>query len=420
MRALLCVKMLISVNLVIKKFDDRRWLVNTPEGRNVLINKETLGLLGILSNSSDYQQALEKFHKTFNEVITQEEFEALVQNRFKSLNILSNKERILHKQPSYLLLKVPLLNARLAGFLANPLRTLFLPSIFWSVFTCVFLLNSVATIYSFYSELLNITLVNVTLFTILLGSSMLVHELGHIAACRQFVIRHGAIGFGFYFIFPVVYADITQVWTATKPQRIIANAGGIYLELIYGSILFLIFVITRDITFLLSAVAIFVKAITELNPFIRYDGYWLLADITNTPNLIKKSNNALKNFFLIKNFKIHLINLLHLRWEVSKRDSFLLSYGLANTLLLGIYITYVLVNFHVGIIHFPELLFSLLQKAINLKLSLGDFPHGFLWILGLYILVFKIVIQLIAKQVKEISYYFSYQKLDRYWRVWKK
>ena len=64
------------------------------------------------------------------------------------------------------------------------------------------------------------------------------------------------------------------------------------------------------------------------------------------------------------------------------------------------------------LIYFPQLLLSLIQKAIGLKLSFADFPYGFLWMFGLYILVFRIATQLIGKQMKKILVRFSHQRLD--------
>ena len=400
--------MLQSRNLEIKKFDNHKWIVNTPEGKNILMNERAIGLLAILNSSTSNQDAQEKFQEQFHQSITREEFEALVQNTFKGLNILSSEESTPYKKSSYLTLKVPLLNVWLAGLLASPLSVLFRPSFFWPAFICTLFLNAIVSVFSFREGILSIANVNVFLTAILVGASMLIHELGHIAACRQFGIKHGAIGFGFYFIFPVVYADITQVWNATKPQRIIANAGGIYTELIYSSVLLLFYIITKDVTFLLASVSIFIKTVTELNPFIRYDGYWLLSDISNTPNLMQKSNEALKKFFSLKKKKEHF-GVGDLRGDLSIRKVLLISYGLTNTLLLVAYIIYVLLNFHAGITQFPALFLSLLQKAITLNISSSDFPRGFLWILGLYLFIFKIAVQLISKKIRQV--FFSAKKV---------
>ncbi len=46
-------------SLTIKQFDDHRWIVNRPGGRNILMNERAIGLLKILSGSSSSLVALE-------------------------------------------------------------------------------------------------------------------------------------------------------------------------------------------------------------------------------------------------------------------------------------------------------------------------------------------------------------------------
>lgn len=384
-------------SLTIKQFDDHRWIVNTPDGRNILMNERAIGLLKILSGSSSSLVALEKFQKHFHQNITKEEFEGLVQNTFKGLNILSGQEGTPFKKSSYLTLKVPLLNARIAGWLASPFSILFRSFFFWPSLISAFFLNAIVSVSFFRQGMPSITTVDVILTSILVGASMLIHELGHIAACRQFGIKHGAIGFGFYFVFPVVYADITKVWNATKTQRIIANAGGIYTELIYSSVLLLFYAFTKDNTFLLASFTIFIKAATELNPFLRCDGYWLLSDITNTPNLMQRSSQALRELISIKT---SLKNYGRLTFFKERRSVLLMFYGLANTLLLTWYLIYVVVNFHVGILQFPFSLFLLFHKALSLNISLSDIPNGFFWILGFYFLFGKIIGLRVVRRLK--------------------
>jgi len=391
----------IPQGVSLSQFDDYRWVVNTPDGKNVLMNNRAAEFLIILRDSINQDEAIKKFQEHFSQTVTETEFEGLVKTTFKGLNILPDEKNVGYKK-SYLTLKVPLLNARLSGFLAAPLSFLFRPLLFWPLFIGMFALNSVATIISFQTRILSIGNSNIILLTVLFGISMLIHELGHIAACRQFRVRHGAIGFGFYFIFPVVYADITQIWNAAKAERIIANAGGIHSELIYATSLLLTYKIVGDTTFLLAATGVFIKAVTELNPFIRYDGYWLLSDITNTPNLMKKSNEALRNVVSMIKLKVKLNRSERLNWNMSVRSSLLFLYSLINTLLLAAYLVYILVNFHSEIIQFPILIMSLFQKTVSFKLSLNDFPNGFLWILGFYILCLKFAISYVYSRLKKL------------------
>jgi putative peptide zinc metalloprotease protein len=239
----------------------------------------------------------------------------------------------------------------------------------------------------------------------LVGASMLVHELGHIAACRRFHVKHGAIGFGFYLIFPVVYADITQVWNSTRQQRIIANAGGIYAELIYATVLLMFYAVLREAIFSLAAVTVFVKAITELNPFFRYDGYWLLSDFTNTPNLMSRSNQALRKVISDVRTQGNIFSAI-ITGSI-RSNAWLLGYALMNMILVTGYFAYVAIFFKSEIIHFPALLFFILKKAFFIQLTLADFPPGFLWVLGLYILVVKTCFQFAVQKLKSKTFVFN-------------
>lgn len=389
----------LATGLSIKRFDEQRWIVNTAEGRNLLMNDQAAQLLVILRDSANHQEALEKFQRQFQKNITEGEFEGIIRSTFKGLSILSHEAAVSGKPSGYLTLKVPLLNARIAGQLARPLSGLFNPTVFWWLFIAAALFTGVTSLISYQSGLITFTNINVVLLTVLVGASMLIHELGHIAACRQFGIKHGSIGFGFYLIFPVVYADITQVWNATRAQRIIANAGGVFAELIYAVLLLLIFISTGDSVFLLAAVSVSVKTFTELNPFIRYDGYWLLSDVTNTPNLQKKANQAVRNtllFFLGRNKE-------SIPSAFSASNAWLTLYGLMNTLLLIAYFSYVIFQYSNGIIQFPASVFHILQVGLSMKFSDIVWPSGFLWILGLYIIVIRMIIRFGYRKIKSIS-----------------
>lgn len=393
----------VLADLLIKRFDDERWIVTTPDGRNVLLNEKAADLLLILRNSKSESGAIIAFQRHFGIKITQEQFASLVKDTFTGLNILENEQGGAVKNINYLSLKIPLLSEKYVGVLASPFKVLFLSSIFWHVFAILFFMNSLVCFLAYQKNFINLTNTNLMLVSFLVGASMLVHEFGHIAACRKFKVNHGAVGFGFYYIIPIMYADITKIWGAGKRQRLIANAGGIYFELIYTFFLFLLFPLTMNVSFLIAAISIFIKSAAQLNPFLRCDGYWLLSDISDTPNLMKKSSAILKNF--VGNLKSYFRNLLKLKWHMSYRNTMLLMYGLTNTLLLLLLGLYVCIKFHSEIITFPAALLKILTNAFHLNLEVSDFPNGFIWVLGLYFFVLKIAIQQISKKINsKIAY----------------
>ncbi len=66
------------------------------------------------------------------------------------------------------------------------------------------------------------------------------HEFGHVTATEYYGAKQGGIGFGFYLLSPVYFADVTDIWKLKPKQRIIVNVSGVYFEIIICSILMII------------------------------------------------------------------------------------------------------------------------------------------------------------------------------------
>lgn len=119
---------------------------------------------------------------------------------------------------------------------------------------------------------------------------ILLHELGHAAAACRFGVEPQEIGFGLYFIFPVFYTNVTGIWALPARKRTVVNLAGIYFQLIANLPLLILFYtgVCNPICFVLIT-ANTIGLLSALNPFLRYDGYWLFSDIFNIPNLHVKS-----------------------------------------------------------------------------------------------------------------------------------
>lgn len=131
---------------------------------------------------------------------------------------------------------------------------------------------------------------------ILLFIILIVHEIGHSAIAKQYNIKTGKVGLGIYLIFPVLYINLNEIWRLKKEKRVLINLGGIYFQLISGIILIIIYLISKpDIIGSLIKVN-FLIAMINLNPFIKLDGYWVLADFINNKDLYSHSNKAIKRW----------------------------------------------------------------------------------------------------------------------------
>jgi putative peptide zinc metalloprotease protein len=135
------------------------------------------------------------------------------------------------------------------------------------------------------------------------------HELGHISACRRYGVSAGKIGAGLYLFLPVMYADLSSIWALSRRQRLVVNLGGIYFDFIFACILALIATATKDVQYAFAAFAVLASCLVNLNPFIKFDGYWCVSDLLGIPNLIQNSFRAGRDLFFGK--KLLLWNKSH-------------------------------------------------------------------------------------------------------------
>ena len=125
--------------------------------------------------------------------------------------------------------------------------------------------------------------------------STMFHEIGHSAASRHYNQDAGHIGFGFYIVFPVLYADVTKIWLLPNKQRMIVNAGGIYFQMLINVLLCVLYLTVNDQFFknsiLYLSISNSIVIMTSLLPFFRNDGYWILSDFLNVDNLLAISDD---------------------------------------------------------------------------------------------------------------------------------
>ncbi len=132
------------------------------------------------------------------------------------------------------------------------------------------------------------------LFYGILLASIAIHELGHLAACQRWQCPHGPLGFGLYFFNPVFYVDVTAAWRLTRRQRAVVDLGGIYLQLLCVPLFWLGSLVTHDPTYLFAIVVTDLLILSNFEPMMKLDGYWLLSDLSGVPNLHTRAGEAVQ------------------------------------------------------------------------------------------------------------------------------
>lgn len=131
---------------------------------------------------------------------------------------------------------------------------------------------------------------------VIVFATAFMHELGHSSACVHFGARHGDVGVALYLFFPVLYADVSDVWNLSRGERAVVDVGGIYFQTLCLPVLCLVYAATKSAIVFFSIYATCLTVVTALNPFLRFDGYWLLSDLLGVSNLRKKSIDAINIF----------------------------------------------------------------------------------------------------------------------------
>jgi len=135
-----------------------------------------------------------------------------------------------------------------------------------------------------------------------------IHELAHATTCHHFGGRCHELGVLLLAFIPCLYCDVTDVWRLpNKWQRMAVSAAGMAAELVIASLALIAWWYTEPgllHTWCLSLVIVCSVGtlLVNLNPLLRYDGYYILSDLVEVPNLAGRSQGllptALKHWLL--------------------------------------------------------------------------------------------------------------------------
>ncbi len=240
--------------------------------------------------------------ETLFEILTALDQAMLLAEPLKGWKGLLAKEEKKHKSianwllHNYLFFRLPLLNpdpflARTVGHVARvctapltlgvlaflALSGMFLVSRQWDTFSHTFLHF--------------LSLEGAAGYLLALGIVKLVHELGHGYMARYYGCRVPSMGLAFMVMAPVLYTDVTDAWRLqSRQQRLLIGAAGMLAETALAILATFLWALLpegflRSMCFFIATVSWIMTLAINLNPLMRFDGYYLLSDFWQIPNL---------------------------------------------------------------------------------------------------------------------------------------
>jgi len=149
------------------------------------------------------------------------------------------------------------------------------------------------------------TLYNMPLLFVSIWIIQALHEFGHGLTCKNYGGEVHEMGWLFLVFMPFLYCNVTDAWTfAQKGRRLLVTAAGIMTEVFFASLATIVWYFTDPPSFIhsLSFNIVIVCSISTIlfnaNPLLKYDGYYMLMDLIEIPNLRQRASAFVRNFLV--------------------------------------------------------------------------------------------------------------------------
>ena len=132
-------------------------------------------------------------------------------------------------------------------------------------------------------------------YALTLASVKVLHEFGHAYTCKWYGGRVPSMGIALMVFWPVLFTDTTDSWKLpSSRQRFAIGIAGIKVEMALAALSLLLWSflpdgVLRSACFLVGSTTWVMTLLVNLNPLMRFDGYYLMSDLLRVPNLQDRS-----------------------------------------------------------------------------------------------------------------------------------
>ena len=128
----------------------------------------------------------------------------------------------------------------------------------------------------------------------------LLHEFGHSAVVKKYGGEVHTVGIMFMLLAPLPYMDASASWSFRKKwHRVFVGAGGMLFEFFIAAVALILWAnlgggILKALAYNVFIICSVSTVLFNINPLMRFDGYYILTDLLDMPNLQQRSVSHLK------------------------------------------------------------------------------------------------------------------------------
>jgi putative peptide zinc metalloprotease protein len=249
----------------------------------------------------DYEQLAEAVTEEFGRGVSEDNVRVLVDTKLRPLGVLAAPDgSSLKLERPNPLLALNFKTAVVPPQLVKAITTIFRP-FFWPVIVAAAVIGFLALDWWLFfvhgiAQGLRHLITEPVFFLIVFGLVVLsaaLHECGHATACRYGGARPGVMGVGIYLVWPAFYTDVTDAYRLGKGGRLRTDLGGVYFNALFMLGALGVYLLTHFEVLIAVILLLQFEMIHQFLPFLRLDGYYVIADLTGVPDIFARMKPVL-------------------------------------------------------------------------------------------------------------------------------
>lgn len=123
----------------------------------------------------------------------------------------------------------------------------------------------------------------------------IIHEMGHAYTATKYGVPVSTLGVAIVVLYPVLYTETSNAWRmASRRERMHIAMAGVMAETVVASVALMMWHVLppgigKSIAFILAAVSLAASLAVNLNPLMRFDGYYIFSDLVGIDNLQERA-----------------------------------------------------------------------------------------------------------------------------------
>ena len=285
-------------------FKEQPYLARRADGQVVQISHLLYLIVEAMDGERDLEEIARRVTEGFGRTVSADNVRYLLENKLRPLGLVAaddgSSPKLERATPLFMLrYRVGLVPVGVVRAIAAVFWPLFLPPVIAGVLAGVVAFDLwIFFVHGGLGPAVRETIYQPALFATLsfVISSVAVafHECGHATACRYGGAKPGVLGVGIYIVWLVFYSDVTDSYRLGKVGRLRTDLGGVYFETVLVLALIGAYLVTGFEPLLVLIVLMQIGLLDEFAPFFRFDGYYVVSDLTGVPDLFGRIKPILK------------------------------------------------------------------------------------------------------------------------------